>query len=756
MKLTKRILAFVLAALMLFVFVGCRKNPTAGSGQWLSEKEYYYFDETGNWTSITEEQIYTELQQTNGDAVNDENTNTSSQQTASTNKDTSSVTSTVDTSKFQVITDYMGNDEYDFTFDRNNMYIESIHADVLEDDFRMRRLDMGEAHVTYKVDHIGEFIVQYSYGIGDRNGAVLSFLVSKDGESWTEVTPKYTAYNTFNGDSWMRYVSYFGGIDTENQYLKIKINNGGSYVFNPNLNFVQINGVTEKLLDELGAYAPGISKEKIIHVDSKNGKDTNDGSKDKPLKSLYAASQKTYTPGSKILLKSGCTFSGSLEIKGSGNSLKPITVTSYGEGAKPLITARGGSAIKATGEYITITGLKITNKTGRRGIDFTVCKPGATKGISVTKCDFEDINVNFTSTDKDSTGVYLKVTGRQPAWFDGVTVEGNTFNHVARCGIVLTTDWCSRVLTQKWGSRNDAASGERFGCKNVVIRNNKLNDIGGDGIFIVGCDGALVEKNVVSNSGLFKDVGKVAWAAIWCHSSDDCVFQYNEVYGNSGRNSGGDLQAFDADIACRNNIFQYNYSHDNDGGFMLLCSNDAIENGPGTATTGTIVRYNLSVNDGAEGRSVFDITSSIYDSKIYNNTIYCGKNNVDLVRFSNYDGGTDQSRNTVFTNNIFYAKSDVKITIGLNEYESASFINNVFYNITPPSASGITVNGVFTEEPQFVSVGATGNGLKELAAKYTLKSGSYALTSGIAVENNGGKDLLGNKVTDKLLGAIVK
>lgn len=743
MKQGRRILALLLAVLMLFAFVGCgKKNPTA-SGEWITEKEYYYMDENGNWTELTDDSVISQM----GNAD------------INSNPDDTSDVPTVDTSKFQTVTDYMGNDGYDHIFAHDNMYIESLHADVLEDDFRMRRDSFDSAYVTYKVDHIGEFIVQYSYSVKDRNAITPIFSVSKDGKAWTNVTAISTAYSEFNGNSWVRQVAYFGGIDTDNQYLKITLPKGGKNVYDPNLNFVQINGVTEKLLDELGAYAPGISKAKTIYIDSKSGKDTNEGtSESKPLKSLYAASQKTYAPGSKILLKSGCSFSGSLSVKGSGTAIKPITVSSYGSGAKPVINARGGSAVSISGDYITVTGLKITNKTGKRGVDVSVSKPGATKGIVVTKCDFADINVNFTNTDKNSCGIYISAGGRLPSWFDGVKIEDNTFNHVARCGITVITDWSSRDLTQEWGNKNNVAKGERYAIKNLVIRNNKLNEIGGDGIFIYGCDGALVEKNVVSNSALFKNMGKFAWASIWCHSSDDCIFQYNEVYGNDGKNGGGDLQAFDADLACNNTIFQYNYSHDNEGGFMLLCSYDATDSkrGPAVATKGTIVRYNLSVNDAIKGRSVFDITSSCYDSYIYNNTIYCGDEDVKLVNFANYDKGPDDSTNTVFTNNIFYAKKGVNVTFGIDRLKSATFNNNVFYNIEAPSDSRIKVSGVFTEDPKFVSVGATGNGLKAIAAKYKLKSGSYALTSGIAIKNNGGKDLLGNKVNNKLMGAILK
>lgn len=757
MKQRKRIFAIILAILMVFTFAGCSDKATSSDGKWITEKEYYYVDENGNWTAVADESLIPKFEDSeNSDGTIIDVNNSEDKNDAD---DVTSNITIVETSKFQTITDYMGNDGWDHLFKYDNMYIDSMHPDVLEDDFRMRRFGEGSGYLTYKVDHIGEFIVQYSYGVTDRNAVAMVFSVSKDGKTWKDVKANTTAYSLFNGDTWIRQVSYFGGIDTDNQYLKITIPAGGKNFYEPNINFVQINSVNEKLLDELGAYVPDISKPKTIYVDSSSGKDTNAGtSEDKPLKSLYAASQKTYAPGSKILLKSGCSFSGSLTVKGSGTSANPITVSSYGSGAKPQVNARGGSAVSISGDYITVTGLKITNKTGKRGVDVTVCKPGATKGIKVTSCDFADINVNFTNTDKDACGIYFKAGGRLPTWFDGITVQDNTFNHVARCGITVITDWSSRDLTQQWGNKNDVTKGERYAIKNVVIRNNKLNEIGGDGIFIYGCDAALVERNVISNSALFKNMGHFAWASIWCHSSDNCVFQYNEVYGNDGKNGGGDLQAFDADLACNNNIFQYNYSHDNEGGFMLLCSYDATDSvrGPLVATKGTIVRYNLSVNDAIKGRSVFDITSSCYDSYIYNNTVYCGKEDVKLVNFANYDKGPDDSRNTVFTNNIFYAKKGVNVTFGIDRLLSATFNNNVFYNIEAPNDARIKVSGVYTEDPKFVSVGATGNGLNAIAAKYKLESGSYALTSGIAIKNNGGKDIFGNKVNDKLMGAILK
>lgn len=80
-----------------------------------------------------------------------------------------------------------------------------------------------------------------------------------------------------------------------------------------------------------------------------------------------------------------------------------------------------------------------------------------------------------------------------------------------------------------------------------------------------------------------------SYAAIWPHSSNDALIQFNEV--SNTRFVGGDGQAFDVDYNCDNAIVQYNYSHDNEGGFLLLME----------SANYVTVRYNISVNDGVKG-----------------------------------------------------------------------------------------------------------------------------------------------------------
>ncbi len=65
-----------------------------------------------------------------------------------------------------------------------------------------------------------------------------------------------------------------------------------------------------------------------------------------------------------------------------------------------------------------------------------------------------------------------------------------------------------------------------YPSQNVVIRHNLLEQIPGDGIVTIGCDGALVEHNIVRDCPRLLPQGEAA-AGIWPWSSDNTVIQYN-------------------------------------------------------------------------------------------------------------------------------------------------------------------------------------------------------------------------------------
>jgi len=141
-------------------------------------------------------------------------------------------------------------------------------------------------------------------------------------------------------------------------------------------------------------------------------------------------------------------------------------------------------------------------------------------------------------------------------------------------------------------------------------------------------------------------------AGIWPFDSDDTVIQFNEVSDMKGTKDG---QGFDADYRCRRSVFQYNYSHDNEGGFFLICA-------PGRSyNEDTIIRYNITRTMASTPRASFILAAR--RTRDYNNTIYVGpKQNLPLLLFNDWDGGNAQD--TFFYNNIFYVDGRVSYDWG--------------------------------------------------------------------------------------------
>lgn len=77
---------------------------------------------------------------------------------------------------------------------------------------------------------------------------------------------------------------------------------------------------------------------------------------------------------------------------------------------------------------------------------------------------------------------------------------------------------------------------------------------------------ALVEHNIVRQAG---SRASGYSAGIWRWSTDNSLIQLNESALTRTRYDG---QGFDSDFNSRRTTIQYNYSHDNAGGFLLICS----------------------------------------------------------------------------------------------------------------------------------------------------------------------------------------
>jgi Right handed beta helix region len=473
------------------------------------------------------------------------------------------------------------------------------------------------------------------------------------------------------------------------------------------------------------------------YVDSLQGSDANAGrAPGAAWKSLEKVNATTFRPGDRILLKSGSVWKGQLWPKGSGAEGEPITVDVYGGGVKPVIHGAGlaeDALLLKNQEYWEIQNLEITN-TGaaaatRRGVHLALENYGEAHHIYIRSLVIHD--VNGSDKIKHNGGINYTCEGNEkPSRFVGVRIENNEIYHVDRSGIF---GWSDRWQRTKW-----------YPSLQVAIRGNILHDIGGDGIVVVATDGAVVEHNLVGRANQRSEGYNVA---IWPWSADNTVIQYNEAYGTKGQRDG---EGFDADWNSRNTLIQYNYSHDNDGGFLLICDDGSQTPEISAGNTGTVIRYNISVNDRTRG---INMAGPVKNSLIYNNTIYVGQEQkVDLLQHTDWHGW---AIGTYLYNNIFYVEGEGQFAYGVSRADDGAyhvlpgygqskdnvFDSNVYYGhvAAPNDAHALTT------DPMLDAPGTAGFGRSALAG-YELQPGSPAVGAGKMIEKNGGKDFWGKPV----------
>lgn len=417
-----------------------------------------------------------------------------------------------------------------------------------------------------------------------------------------------------------------------------------------------------------------------------------------------------------------------LHIKGSGADGAPITIDAYGQGDKPRIDTNGngiwyqnyGQPLDSNShvwrgyvsscillydvEYIEIKNLAMTNwggvedgatvtgeqnivlnsdvpgsynwkgKMNRTGVAVVTQDIGTADHIYLQSLDVKNIYGNVYDKHMNNGGIYFTValphdqatTGI--ARFNDVLIEGNRVERTSRWGIAA-------AYTAYWKEFKamaiDDATCKQYGTTGLVIRNNYVKDTGGDPITTMYAFQPLIEHNVAvggareMTNAIYNATssGRVA-AGIWPWKCKTALFQYNECYdmtANPGNHE--DSQAWDADWG-DSTIYQYNYSHNNDGGCIMTCDAQAYN---------TVFRYNISYKDGSPSRGVLN-TCKAPNGKFYNNT-YIVAENVPIIR-SGMAGG-----NPVHENNIFcYLGSTPRMENWYLETPNAVYDNNLYVN----------------------------------------------------------------------------
>jgi hypothetical protein len=391
------------------------------------------------------------------------------------------------------------------------------------------------------------------------------------------------------------------------------------------------------------------------YVDANGGDDANSGCEpQKAWRGLARVNATAFQPGDRILFRAGATYKGQLAPKGSGRDSSPIAIDRYGEGSAPVIEAGGmaddggfygaqgrtGSAVYLCDqEYWDISNLEIVNHGAqadyRRGVRVEITKMGVCHRIHLKGLYVHDVNgLNKSKGNahhelsKQSGGILVCVTGDdRNTRFSDVLIEGCTVRSCDRSGISVGA---RKHWYPEWNKLIEPVLADTVLHTGVVIRNNAIEDVGGDGIVVQYAKAPLIEHNVCKDAAKRSYMQKQYSAGIWPWMCEGALFQYNEVYGTRSTLDG---QGFDCDSS-RGTIYQFNYSHDNEGGFMLFCQGSSRD---------SIVRYNISQND---CHALF--TNSGGTARVFNNVFYIGPG---LDTDINFPGASGSMR---IYNNIFY------------------------------------------------------------------------------------------------------
>ncbi|MDZ4045444.1 MAG: right-handed parallel beta-helix repeat-containing protein [Rhodoglobus sp.] len=488
------------------------------------------------------------------------------------------------------------------------------------------------------------------------------------------------------------------------------------------------------------------------YVDAVSGSDSNAGtSPGAAWQSLAKVNATTFSAGDQILFHTDQSWAGQLWPKGSGAAGNPIVISSYGNGDRPLIDGssmqRGATVYLKNQSYWTVEGLEVMSDSGRGPFVATESRwgilahnegGGTVRGITIQDNYVHDVNGCFDCTDIGNShtnggivvgaNIHSAVSFARDS-FDGVQILNNVVENVGRTGIHF----------------EDVSSGfylwvdPQAISKNITIAGNHVSLTDSDGITVRGARDVLIEHNVVEDAGQETSLAQNQPMAvgIWPAKTIDTLIQYNEVYRTQFNHTDG--QGYDVDLSSSNTTLQYNYSEENEGGFLLLMYSDVADIGENVT-----VRYNVSVNDGtAHEKGIFAFSYGVKPgTHIYNNTIWVPEGSeADIMHCETCNVSSAWS----FRNNIV-------ANFGSGEYgyptANAVFDSNTFYGNHPASEPAdpnkLTSDPLFLAPPTGPGYGAAN------ASGLQIPSTSPSAGTGVLIAGNGGLDYFGNAVSSTL------
>jgi len=285
-----------------------------------------------------------------------------------------------------------------------------------------------------------------------------------------------------------------------------------------------------------------------------------------PWATLAPASAKALAPGDMISLKAGTSYDGALSIKSKGTAGAPITVNSYGYGAKPLI--RGNPTVGSYASAITL------DKAQYVSIDGLALSSAAYSGVNISASN----NIVIQNNEIFNVGMGVNVGGQNNLitnnyFHDLKMVKNGGADSYGAVGVTLLApnneisyNTCQRCIAPDTVNGYNGGMVELYGpVDNSYIHHNFAQDSDG---FIEGGVGTANNVRIVYNVS-YNNNGSFAcfhFSGNYAYTGTTSILVANNtvVQNKTPAKSGGNLNYFESpptanSLVFVNNIFALDY-----------------------------------------------------------------------------------------------------------------------------------------------------------------------------------------------------
>lgn len=217
-----------------------------------------------------------------------------------------------------------------------------------------------------------------------------------------------------------------------------------------------------------------------------------------------------FAAGARIYFAAGKIFNGQFAPTGSGTITNPIKLTAYNSDTneiywgsidnKPIINGQGtvnSPFYLYNGKNWEINNLETTNTDGTdddqgnlRGIYVLAEDIGTVDNITIRNCYVHDVNGKVEGKERGGIHVHIKGTNTKTK-YNNLLIENNYVKNVGGVGIGNQSSWRS------------ISSSDYHPWTNYVLRGNRIESTGRNGIIVRASINPIAEYNVIAYSSRF-------------------------------------------------------------------------------------------------------------------------------------------------------------------------------------------------------------------------------------------------------------